>query len=74
MQQSSSQGAWRNDGGLRPHAIDPEVRPDLFQGVLIRRFFAFLVDLVVLAIPVVLGVIFIALFGLLTLGLGWLLF
>src|SRR5215218_5846311 len=59
---------WRNDGGFRPHASDPNSRPELFRGVLTRRFFAFLIDLVVLSIPVVLGVIFIALFGLLTLG------
>ena len=65
---------WRNDGGFGPHAFDPAAHPELFQGVLTRRFFAFLIDLVVLAIPIVLGVIFIALFGLLTLGLGWLLF
>lgn len=65
---------WRNVGGFRPHAVDPGSHPELFRGVLTRRFFAFLIDLVVLSIPVVLGVIFIALFGLLTLGLGWLLF
>ena len=64
---------WRNDGGFRP-AFDPVVQPELFRGVLTRRFLAFLVDLVVLAIPIVLGVIFIALFGLVTLGLGWFLF
>jgi uncharacterized RDD family membrane protein YckC len=39
-----------------------------------RRVFAFLIDLVVLSIPIVLAVIFIAVFGLITLGLGWLLF
>lgn len=74
MSQTSGQETWRNDGGFRPHAIDPEARPELFRGILTRRFFAFLIDLVILAIPVVLGVLFIALFGLLTLGLGWLLF
>jgi len=42
--------------------------------VLARRVFAFLIDLVVISIPVVLAVIFIAVFGLVTLGLGWGLF
>jgi uncharacterized RDD family membrane protein YckC len=42
--------------------------------VLTRRFFAFLIDLVILSIPIILGVIFIALFGIVTLGLGWMLF
>ncbi|MDQ8726158.1 RDD family protein [Bradyrhizobium sp. LHD-71] len=68
-----SQDIWRNDGGFR-HAFDPAANPELFRGVLTRRFFAFLVDLVILGVPIVLGVIFIALFGVLTLGLGWLLF
>ncbi len=67
-------GAWRNDGGVPPHAFDPDIEPELFRGVLTRRVFAFLIDLVVLSVPVVLGYIFIAVFGLLTLGLGWMLF
>jgi uncharacterized RDD family membrane protein YckC len=68
------QNSWRNDGGFRSNPFDPAVQPELFRGVLTRRFFAFLIDLVILSIPIVLGVIFIALFGLLTLGLGWMLF
>ena len=59
---------------FRPHAYDPDDQPDLFRGVLTRRVIAFIIDLVVLAIPIVLAVIFIAVFGLITLGLGWLLF
>jgi uncharacterized RDD family membrane protein YckC len=65
---------WRNDGGARPHAFDPYLNPELFRGVLTRRFFAFLIDLVVLAIPVILACLFIAVFGVVTLGLGWALF
>src|SRR5690349_18753176 len=68
------QTSWRNDGGFRASPFDPEMQPDLFRGVLTRRFIAFLIDLVVLSIPIMLGVIFIALFGLLTLGFGWMLF
>src|SRR3954462_3875820 len=71
---SSAGGAWRNDGGVQPHAFDPYLQPELFRGVLTRRFFAFLIDLVVLSVPVILGYLFIAVFGLLTLGLGWALF
>ena len=67
-------GAWRNDGGVQPHAFDPVTQPELFSGVAIKRIFAFLIDLVVIAVPVVLGYLFILLFGLLTLGLGWMLF
>jgi uncharacterized RDD family membrane protein YckC len=67
-------GGWRNDGGVQPHAFDPITQPELFRGVAIRRVFAFLIDLVVISIPVILGYLFIAVFGLVTLGLGWALF
>ena len=71
---SSAGGAWRNNGGPQPHAFDPYLHPELFRGVLTRRFFAFLIDLVVLSIPVILACLFIAVFGVVTLGLGWALF
>lgn len=67
-------GAWRNDGGVQPHAFNPDTQPELFDGVLSKRVFAFLIDLIVIVVPVVLGYLFILLFGLLTLGLGWMLF
>src|ERR1700716_1247975 len=73
---NTSGGAWRNGGAanFQPHAFDPLTQPEWFRGVLTRRVFAFLIDLVVLAIPVILAYVFIAVFGLITLGLGWLLF
>ena len=61
-------------GGVPPQAFDPNVDPELFRGVATRRVFAFLIDLVVLSVPVVFGYVFIAVFGLITLGLGWALF
>ena len=69
-------GAWRNGGpaNFQPHAFDPLAQPELFRGVLTRRLLAFLIDLVVLSIPVILAVMFIAVFGVVTLGLGWALF
>jgi uncharacterized RDD family membrane protein YckC len=68
-------GGRRNDGpDCRPHAFDPYLQPELFRGVLTRRIIAFVIDLFVLAVPVILAVIFIAVFGLVTLGLGWTLF
>ena len=67
-------GTWRNDGGMQPHAFDPATQPELFNGVLSKRVFAFLIDLVVITVPVLFGYLFILLFGLLTLGLGWMLF
>jgi uncharacterized RDD family membrane protein YckC len=68
-------GSWRDGGpNVQPHAFDPYLQPDLFRGVLTRRAIAFLIDLIVLSIPVVLAVLFIAVFGLITLGLGWALY
>ncbi|MGY8709485.1 RDD family protein [Bradyrhizobium sp. 18BD] len=71
---SGSSGAWRNDGAVQPHAYDPYLHPELFRGVATRRVFAFLIDMVVISVPVILGYIFIALFGVVTLGIGWALF
>ena len=66
---------WRSGTpNFQPHAFDPWLQPELFRGVLTRRVFAFLIDLVVLSIPVILACVFIALFGVVTLGLGWALF
>ena len=71
---SGNGGAWRNDGGVPPHAFDPWLQPELFRGVLTRRVIAFLIDLIVLSVPIVLAILFIAVFGVVTLGLGWALF
>ena len=46
-----------------PPPFDPWLQPELFRGVLTRRAIAFLIDLVVLSIPVVLVCVFIAVFG-----------
>jgi uncharacterized RDD family membrane protein YckC len=59
---------------LKPHAYDPAANPELFEGVLARRCIAFLIDVVIIAIPVLLAAVFIFIFGLVTLGLGWVLF
>jgi uncharacterized RDD family membrane protein YckC len=74
MSDSGSNTSGARPGGPPPHAFDPWMQPELFRGVLMRRLFAFLIDLVVLSIPVVLVVMFIAVFGVVTLGLGWALF
>ena len=58
----------------KPHAYDPTANPELFEGVLARRATAFIIDVIIIAVPVVLTGMFIFLFGLVTLGLGWKLF
>ena len=59
---------------LKPHAYDPAANPELFEGVLARRCIAFVIDVVIIAIPVLLAAVFIFIFGLVTLGLGWVLY
>ena len=59
---------------IKPHAYDPVTNPELFEGVLARRIVAFMIDFLVIAIPVVLAAMFIFAFGIVTLGLGWALY
>lgn len=60
--------------GADSFAYDPVAQPWLFDGVRTRRIFAFLLDLVVLSIFTVIAGVFIGFLGILTLGLGWLLY
>jgi uncharacterized RDD family membrane protein YckC len=59
---------------VKPHAYDPVANPELFEGVLVRRSIAFVIDVVIIAIPVLFAALFILVFGLVTLGLGWALY
>src|SRR5262249_47418680 len=59
---------------VKPHAYDPAANPELFEGVLARRCIAFVIDVIIIAIPVLFAAVFIFIFGLITLGLGWVLF
>src|SRR5947208_16783879 len=59
---------------FKPHAYDPAANPELFEGVLARRLVAFIIDLCIVVIPVMFATVFIFVFGLVTLGLGWALF
>jgi uncharacterized RDD family membrane protein YckC len=59
---------------LKPHAYDPTTMPELFEGVLARRVVAFCIDLVLIATPALFVALFILVFGIFTLGLGWFFF
>jgi uncharacterized RDD family membrane protein YckC len=59
---------------VRPHAYDPAAQPELFEGVLPRRMVAFVIDVFVIAVPLIAAAVFIFVFGLITFGLGWVLF
>ena len=59
---------------VKPHAYDPAANPELFEGVLARRLIAFIIDVCIIVVPVMFTTVFILVFGLVTLGLGWALF
>jgi uncharacterized RDD family membrane protein YckC len=63
-----------HSGDMYRHAYDPDLQPELFRGVATRRVFAFMIDCLVITVPIVLGYIFIFVFGIITLSLGWMLF
>ena len=57
---------------VKPHAYDPAANPELFEGVVARRVVAFLIDFLILSIPVVFVSMFIFVVGIVTFGLGFL--
>ena len=59
---------------VKPHAYDPAMQPELFEGVLARRVVALLIDVGIIAAPLVLLAIFMAIFTVFTLGLGFFVF
>jgi uncharacterized RDD family membrane protein YckC len=50
------------------------MQPELFDGVLARRVIDFIIDFLIIAVPVVLAAMFIFAFGIITLGLGFALY
>jgi uncharacterized RDD family membrane protein YckC len=59
---------------FKPHAYDPAANPELFQGVLARRLIAFVIDIVIIMLPVAFAAVFIFFLGLVTFFVGWALF
>jgi len=64
----------RGESGLMAHVYDPAAQPELFENVLARRVIAFFIDVLVIAVPLALLAVFILMFGVVTLGLGWFLY
>ena len=54
------------------HLPDPATAPELFDGLLLRRAFAYVIDCAIILMIVVLVSLIGVLGGILTLGLGWL--
>jgi len=66
----------RSGGGYadQPYAYDPVTQPQLFDGVIGKRIIAFLVDAVIILVLTALAALAVLVLGVITLGLGWLLF
>jgi len=58
----------------QPHAYDPVKEPRPFQAVIRKRCFAFIVDAVIIAVLWAIAIAVVAVLGIVTLGLAWLLF
>lgn len=58
----------------QPNYINPRATPEYYDGVLSRRIVAFLIDCFFVFGPIVLLAMFIFVLGIVTLGIGWLLF
>ncbi len=61
-------------GDAKPDFYDPIRNSEFFEGVLSRRVVAFFIDLCLVFGPIILLALFIFIFGLITLGIGWALF
>lgn len=65
------------DGGAaegRDEVFDPRMSPELYDSVRTRRSLAFLIDVVLISMLTLVAAVFVFLLGIVTLGLGWLLF
>jgi len=56
------------------NALDPEINPELYATMRIRRSIAFLIDLVLISVLMVVAAVIVFVLGVVTLGLGWLLY
>jgi len=58
----------------QPHAYDPARQAQLFHGVIRKRSLAFIVDAIIILVLTTIAYVVVALLGIVTLGLAWLLF
>jgi uncharacterized RDD family membrane protein YckC len=64
----------QNNFAAQPHAFNPVTEPQLFKAVIRKRCVAFIIDAIIIMALWAIALIVVALFGVITLGLGWLLF
>ncbi|MCF4098172.1 RDD family protein [Maritalea mediterranea] len=57
---------------VRDDLPDPHSAPELFDGILLRRVLAFVIDLIVVVVLIVIASVLLGILGVLTLGFAWL--
>jgi uncharacterized RDD family membrane protein YckC len=67
-------GDYGSYGAAEREAFDPRTQPELFEGVLSRRIIAFVFDAVAVFLLMIPAAIVVAILGLVTFGVGWLLY
>lgn len=72
MSQSAARGHTALGRQVRDDLPDPGSSPELFEEVLVRRVFAYLIDLVIMIALFAVAAVLLAIAGLLTLGIAWL--
>lgn len=68
-----TQSSYAGAASGQSHAYDPATQPGLFEGTIRRRVLAFLVDAAIILALTLLAYVLLAILGVLTLGLAWLL-
>ncbi len=58
----------------KPYVYDPATQPEYFEGILTRRAVAWLIDVTVVGLLTALAAVVLFIFGIVTLGLGWMLY
>ena len=57
---------------MRDDLPTPDTSPELFEGVLMRRVIAFIIDSIILTVAIVVSAVVLGVLGILTLGIAWL--
>jgi uncharacterized RDD family membrane protein YckC len=71
---SDANGRLAAGGARGPALFDPAERPELYEGVLAKRVVAFFIDAIVVFLLMIPAALIVAFLGIVTLGIGWLLF
>ena len=64
----------QTSNGIQPHVFSPVTESQLFDAVIRKRCVAFIIDAIIITVLWAIALVVVAVFGVITLGLGWLVF